>query len=270
MRIFDETPDVEVLSQFCQARDSGEFDSTALVGAQKLLDKPYILHCPVAPFGMGRLLIATVESENWFGAARTHPPLDLMISLGSVPSGGVVWDVGCNIGVYSIPLGLSAVGGELILIDPWRHHTWIAEANCRMNGVKKVRSWTVGAWDSNCEVLADAESQECGKRGASPVMLRRLDVLPRPDFVKIDVEGAEWHALAGAGDLSAARGMYVEFHPDRIQDHGKSFTDVAAMLPRSLRWYVPGPQGLEEWNGLESVYLYGLSDPPTSRSMLPS
>lgn len=256
------TPDGEVLRQFREAVDAGEFDSASLVGDQRLLDKPYILHCPIAPFGMGRLLIATAESQSWFGKARTHPPLDLMLSLNTVMEGDTVWDVGCNIGVYAIPLGLAAGRGELLLIDPWRHHTWIAEANCRMNGIANVRSWTVGAWDSDGETMADAESQECGKAGGARVLLRRLEHAPRPQFIKLDVEGAEYQALAGMGDLESLRGMYFEFHPDRIQDHGRTFRDVLEVLPR-LQWYVPGPQGLEQWQGEESVYLYGLTGPPT-------
>ncbi|HSI14327.1 MAG TPA: FkbM family methyltransferase, partial [Chthoniobacter sp.] len=54
-------------------------------------------------------------------------------------------------------------------------------------------------------------------------------------FIKIDVEGFEWHVLRGAADIIARRKpvLFVEIHPPQLLDRGKSAAEVYSLLKSS-------------------------------------
>ena len=132
-------------------------------------------------------------------------------------AGATVLDVGANVGYYSLLLS-RAVGpaGRVIAIEPdTRNAAWL-RWHMRANRIDNVRTilGAVGAYTGTAAFAAGA-SNTTGRvvdAGAGkPIRSYRLDDIVFggdiriPAIVKMDVEGGEAGALAGAAELLAAR-----------------------------------------------------------------
>lgn len=131
-----------------------------------------------------------------------------------------VWDVGANIGVFSV--AAAALGANVIAIeaDPWLAALLRKTARLRENRDLDLRvlGLAVANRDGLAELLiaargrasnaleeAHGRSQMGGLRERCTVPTLRLDTIMEtfgsPDFIKIDVEGAERMVLEGASNL---------------------------------------------------------------------
>jgi FkbM family methyltransferase len=134
--------------------------------------------------------------------------------------GGVFLDIGANTGVYTIKAAkcLAATGGLVIAIEPFPEMLAMLDRNIRGNRLTNVRlrSFCLGAASGAAQLWVNFD------RPASASLLMRdgqttnlstlvfrldevfpLEKLERLDYVKIDIEGAEAQALAGARDTLA-------------------------------------------------------------------
>lgn len=139
-----------------------------------------------------------------------------------VRSDSVVWDVGANIGVFTFAAAGLARHGQVLAIEA---DSWLAELirrSCHLRENRALRITVLPAAvsesngvaefaiarrgrASNYLVKAGGWSQAGGERLRTHVptltLDSLLDCLPRPTFLKIDVEGAEVMALRGAARL---------------------------------------------------------------------
>lgn len=136
-----------------------------------------------------------------------------------VQPGDTVFDIGANIGLFSVVLG-RAVGaqGHVVAAEPVPANALRAKENVSLNGLTNVQfvNAAIGATAGTIRLnLADdlaypsvgevAESRGIGT--SIEVPLRTLDDLwlevgsPPVSFVKIDVEGAELDVLRGAAQM---------------------------------------------------------------------
>lgn len=139
----------------------------------------------------------------------------------AIRPGDVVWDVGANMGSYSL---LSAkAGADVVAFEPGPEARGVLVENARLNGVSSsVNSTPYALSDYDGEAML-APSERTGTREIQPdgddgdtVPVRRGDGLtvPTPDLAKVDVEGHELHVLRGMRDvLSQLRYVVVEVHP---------------------------------------------------------
>lgn len=147
-----------------------------------------------------------------------------------VKPGMRVLDIGANIGYFTM-LAASLVGkeGHVHAIEPNARNTKLVEASRRANEYTNITIHQVAA--SNSEGLlalnytysngttADPSEDLGALLGSNTVPSIRIDTLLGPtetiDFIKIDIEGAEYRALAGAaGVIERSRPVIVsEFSP---------------------------------------------------------
>lgn len=155
------------------------------------------------------------------------------ILLSLLPAGGTFVDVGAHVGHWTVRLGRKA--GKVVAFEPLDEARFLLRSNLDSNGlVAKTTVHALAAWDRMERLRLSAPGDEFrianGSTYAYPdatgeVLGVPLDNylvnLSRVDLVKIDIEGAEAHALRGmAQTLSVHRPeVVVEMHealyPDR-------------------------------------------------------
>ena len=145
----------------------------------------------------------------------------MRLLLSKVCAGDVVYDIGSNIGQFTIPLA-KAVGdrGQVIAFEPERHSYERLQENVKLNGVTNVRAFRVALGEKNSEgrlflrgfrnrqssLLPGNSGSECGSQAVDVVkgdQFRNTEGLPLPRAVKIDVEGYEYLVLRGLRDTLA-------------------------------------------------------------------
>ena len=129
-------------------------------------------------------------------------------------NGGVVYDIGSNIGLYTIVLAKAAEAkGQVVAFEPeYRSHLRLQE-NLELNALKNVRTFQVALGNCNGEaklyfsdrdlvlsnVLRPRESNATYQtvRIFEGDRIREAENLPLPHTVKIDVEGFEYAVIHG-------------------------------------------------------------------------
>jgi FkbM family methyltransferase len=202
-------------------------------------------------------------------ALGTSEPLIQSVFAEHIRVGGVVWDVGANIGFYSLiasrlvgergrvvafeplPANLEAIGRNLALNDV--HNVELAGvALSDTEGTADLQVHSRQTWaklDTSADTGFQRERQASGQiEVAVSTIDRQLQSLPVPDLLKIDIEGAEVAALRGAGTLLSAHRPTVicELHGtndavcELLESHGYSVSaiETPGLPPREARWDV--------------------------------
>ena len=209
-------------------------------------------------------------------ALGTTEPLVQDVFAEQVKSGYVVWDIGANIGFYSLIAARLVGDGEVVAFEPLPANVAAIRRNIELNGVTNVKVVSLALADTEgradlqihseqtwakLDTTADtAFQQELDVAGHVSVELstidRQLQTLPAPDLVKIDIEGAEVAALRGASELLATCRPIVicELHgtnaavSELLESHGYSLSTIETpdVRPQDAKWDVhvlaiPGP-----------------------------
>jgi FkbM family methyltransferase len=174
--------------------------------------------------------------------------------LDRVLPGQLVLDVGAHYGEYAVLFG-SLVGaqGRVVTFEPDAAARPTLRANLELNRLEdRVRVEEFAAFDSRVSrplFARHGNSQSSLARsglGGSPtdddVERYAIDAiplddyvsearLPSPDFVKLDVEGAEINALRGATRLLRSKTVVVcELHPYAWKEFGVTFDDLLRVV----------------------------------------
>ena len=183
--------------------------------------------------------------------------------LARVTRDAVVFDVGANVGWWTVPLArhLAPGGGRVIAFEPVPANRarldWAVQANAVQGSVQIV---PVALGDKPGELGMWLKSEETGAgsgtaalvTGSGPTHLRvpvvTLDQwaaeqgVVRCDLMKLDIEGAELMMLRGAEQFVAATRplIFGEFEAYWLSTFDSTFLDVAAwatrMNYRVLKW----------------------------------
>lgn len=164
-------------------------------------------------------------------------------------SGDIVVDVGANVGYYSL-LSSRLVGslGRVYAVEPSERTRARLLENLALNEANNVTVLPVAAWDADGETMLHYDMSDAGGSSLraleSPtrserVSLRCLDdeipaaEVPRIAVIKIDIEGAELHALRGLRKtLTANRrlAVIVEVNQQMLAGLGSSAVELFAYL----------------------------------------
>lgn len=179
------------------------------------------------------------------------------------PLGGVVFDLGANLGFHAIPLALKVgASGRLYCFEANPYCVLLLRANLRANLVRNatILPVAVGNEVGTVPFLIDFGNSAIGTLAESPlfhyktgqeirVECHRLDELMKralvrpPDLVKVDIEGSELPALQGMEELLRARHptLVMEIHGAEIGQALFEFLDGLGyrhqLLPDTSTWY---------------------------------
>lgn len=162
----------------------------------------------------------------------------------SVAEGDVLYDIGANVGAYSLVAAIRGAG-TVVAIEPATATFAELCENIVLNGVQsRVVALPVGLAARTAMATLEYRDTQAGAAShrlveasgdeddsRSPLRQRvlayRLDdlvetfALPRPNHIKLDVDGAESDVLAGAEETLAApalRSVMVEVHADGAEE----------------------------------------------------
>ncbi len=165
-------------------------------------------------------------------------------------------DVGAHAGYFS--LIASSLGAVAYAIEPQRDLIRVIERNAVINGAERLHALPLAVSDRNgmTSMLRlggspgmQMHGERLGNTQPTP-QNRHVDWIPtvrldslfgedlvRPRFVKIDVEGLEMRALAGATRLidANATAFIVELHPHLVADFGGNLEDLGRVF-EGPRW----------------------------------
>jgi FkbM family methyltransferase len=184
--------------------------STAL---GKLLRLPLRLFPPGA---VVPVLQGPVRGMKWIVGSSVHGcwlgsyEYDKQIPISRlVRPGSVVYDIGAHVGFYTLLFSkLTGPQGLVIAYEPLARNLYYLKRHISMNRLSNVRVIEAAVSDeSGVLSFQEGESSYQGRLSAAGVLrvrAERLDSLvaaghiPAPDYMKLDIEGAEVAALRGA------------------------------------------------------------------------
>lgn len=203
--------------------------------AQWLRRKPRVV-----PHGQAKGLVINPSGANPGYALGTSEPLVQDAFAEHVPKGGVVWDVGANVGFYTLIASRLVGDGKVVAFEPLPVNREALRRNLALNGMSNVEvsalaigshdgharfehRWSSGRADLQAKLdvraqVAGAEHDDSGAAEYIDVEMGTLDSqLQRfvaPSLLKMDIEGGEVGALEGASELLSKHRPTVicEFH----------------------------------------------------------
>lgn len=159
--------------------------------------------------------------------------------------GDIFWDVGANIGFYSL-LAAGCSDVKVIAFEPNPATVGVLKKNIEINNRSNIRVLNIAL--SELEGRAGFNTIKLGStdarahlvnektKGNIEVDVHRGDklvefgVVPKPNILKIDVEGAEYLVMKGmSGALSNCRLIICEVH-SMIERYGNSMGDIETLL----------------------------------------
>jgi FkbM family methyltransferase len=164
-----------------------------------------------------RMVVPRASRQGWAAAFTGRYDEDkFQLALDYVEPGTTVLDVGASLGFWTLMLARRTPAGHVVAYEPLPGNCEVLEHNLALNGLgPRVTVEPVGLGDRDEELAVAAEQGGAGNAAVvSPesaehadlpdrvtVRVRTLDSMPpttRCSFVKIDIEGYELAALAGA------------------------------------------------------------------------
>lgn len=183
----------------------------------------------------GAFAVRTAWQLRWLESVQVGTDLDpdLEALMTAVRPGDVVYDIGANMGLFSIMLGHRVgAGGRVVSFEPQSEVFAHLKTNIRLNGLENVRAFQKAlgaeheagfvsiAGQSVLSRVRPAGETARGPREEVDVVIGddfvKAEGLPVPQLIKIDVEGAEYGVIRGlANTLSqpACQMVCCEIHP---------------------------------------------------------
>jgi len=173
---------------------------------------------------------------------RIWEPYETSLLLRYLRPGGVLLDIGANIGYYTV-LGAVLVGksGRVIAYEPDEENYRLLEENLIINGIDNVHPFQLAVADYNgsADIYLSKDNRgdhrlfDCGD-GRDKKRTRVVKggehfsaISGRVDFIKIDTQGSEYHVIKGFQDVIFKNrkhlAMVVELWP-----YGLRMADVSA------------------------------------------
>jgi FkbM family methyltransferase len=189
------------------------------------------------------ILSGALRGKRWMMEAGTHgcwlgtfERRTQVVLQKLVKRDGVVFDIGANVGFFTL-LASCLVGprGKVVAFEPVPRNVGMLRRHLELNGIENVEVRPVAVSDitgvGRMKTWYSDLEWKLAPEGDIEVEIVALDdlwstgTLPRPDLVKMDIEGAEAAALTGARRLLAeAKPVFV------LSAHGKEQDERCRLL----------------------------------------
>jgi FkbM family methyltransferase len=197
-----------------------------------------------------QLDMADAEQRKVYFFGHYHERYEAALVAGLLDPGEVFWDVGANVGYFAL-VAAAAVGatGQVLAFEPGAASLERLTANVALNPYKHIQIFNLAVADADGEATlyrADGIADSSASLFAAAAGAARGEVcrtvtldgfltkegMRPPDFLKLDVEGAELRALQGAAKLLAeARPLLlVEMEEKTLGPAGASKAAIQAFL----------------------------------------
>ena len=168
--------------------------------------------------------------------------------------GDICFDVGANLGYYTILMAKSVPQGKVYAFEPDPFSYALLQLNVQLNGLKNVIVNQSALGDRpgmstfvQCTDSAFNSFRDTARRAVSGIIEVSVDTLdnfvyanniPRIDFLKLDVEGAEGLVIAGAKKLFQdpilrPRLLLIELFEENHRTFGDSAAGIIEFLGRN-------------------------------------
>ncbi len=168
----------------------------------------------VLPILQGRLrgkkwIVGAGEHGYWLGSYEMRKRQAFEAE---IPRGAVVFDIGANVGYYSLLAAvLVGAGGKVYAFEPLPRNIDFLRKHIALNQLKNIEvieaAVSAQTGKSSFDLGASSAMGHISNSGEIEVRLVSLDdmleqgTLHQPDYMKVDVEGAEFEVLKGARKL---------------------------------------------------------------------
>src|SRR6266852_1398867 len=160
---------------------------------------------------------------------------------GELKPGSVFYDVGANVGLYTLLAATLVAPGRVYAIEPLAANVGYLRKHLALNGIQNVEVLEIAVSDQVGTAQFEAEETRAmgriGTGGSVRVQTSTLDALLQegrvapPDFIKMDIEGAEFLALQGAC------GCFARYQPKLfLATHGREIHEECCQLLASWRY----------------------------------
>jgi FkbM family methyltransferase len=224
--------------------------------------------------GLTPILAQILNRIGLFGGAVGHEEKFSQQMLSELRPGDVVWEVGANLGLYTVEF-CERVGpeGRVIAFEPTPACFESLKSNCsaELGRNCEVHRLALGRKTGSVlmQIAADplgashsvltSEQQVDGMETIEVEMVRGDDLvgergMPRPDFLKIDVEGSELDVLQGLGELLSdvgCRAVFCEVHFGLLAERGQPY--ASQEIEKLLR-----ESGLEDQTWIDASHIVAL------------
>lgn len=176
----------------------------------RLIPKRMVLPIMQGRLRGGKWIVGAGEHGYWLGSYEIHKRQAFEQA---IPEGAVVYDIGANVGYFSLLAGaLSGPTGHVYAFEPLprnvaflRRHVTLNRMEARITVLEAAVSKQAGeaAFDLGASTAMGhlADSGEIVVRVVCLDDLLESGELRPPDYMKVDVEGAEYAVLQGARKL---------------------------------------------------------------------
>ena len=190
--------------------------SSSILASSTFLGK--LARCPlrILPRTMTvPILRGALRGKTWIVGSQRHafwlgsyePFLQKRLTH-EVKKGGVFYDVGANVGFYSL-LASTLIGpGKVFAFEPWPLNVTYLKKHLSLNRISNVEAFEIAISDHiGTSSFAAEETGAMGRlqpAGSFEVATSTIDSLiyekslPPPVYIKMDIEGEEFRALMGA------------------------------------------------------------------------
>ncbi|HUF28288.1 MAG TPA: FkbM family methyltransferase [Gemmatimonadaceae bacterium] len=217
--------------------------------------------------GVNRSLLWNLASAGSGHASGRRELTRMRVLDALIRPGDTVWDLGAHQGFVTL-LASRRVGpsGTVYAFEPAHENRAVLRRHVRWNRLVNVHvlPFALGSFDGDATFGGGATSRmHALGQGDETVAVRTVSSLvgsglPSPNFVKIDVEGAEAEVLAGAMSvLRSDTRLMIAMHSTTAYEACLALLRPAGFVVVESRALVTCRQG--EWRGDPDAYFHGTS-----------